>query len=135
MYIGCIEKINMKFSFNKPYLSGKETDYIINAVASGKIPGNGKDTQLCQNHFQNQFGFHKCLLTSSCTDALGMAAILLNIETGDEVFMPSYTFLSTANAFVLRGATIVFADSIIAVQNDLTWDCLALFLSVLQMQK
>ena len=98
-------------TFNKPYLTGKETDYITDAVASGKISGNGKYTQLCQNYFQNKYGFKKCLLTTSCTDALEMAAILLNIQPGDEVIMPSYTFVSTANAFVLRGAKIVFADS------------------------
>jgi dTDP-4-amino-4,6-dideoxygalactose transaminase len=97
--------------FNKPFLTGKETAYITDAVASGKISGNGKYTQLCQNYFQTQYGFHKCLLTTSCTDALEMAAILLDIQPGDEVIMPSYTFVSTANAFVLRGAKIVFADS------------------------
>jgi dTDP-4-amino-4,6-dideoxygalactose transaminase len=97
--------------FNKPYLTGKETTYIIDAVTSGHISGNGKYTQLCQNFFQSRYGFNKCLLTSSCTDALEMAAILLGIETGDEVIIPSYTFVSTANAFVLRGAKIVFADS------------------------
>ena len=97
--------------FNKPFLTGKETAYITDAVASGKISGNGKYTQLCQNYFQNKYGFKKCLLTTSCTDALEMAAILLNIQPGDEVIMPSYTFVSTANAFVLRGAKIVFADS------------------------
>jgi dTDP-4-amino-4,6-dideoxygalactose transaminase len=97
--------------FNKPFLTGKETDYIIDAVASGKISGNGKYTQLCQNYFENKYGFKKCLLTTSCTDALEMAAILLDIQSGDEVIMPSYTFVSTANAFVLRGAKIVFADS------------------------
>jgi dTDP-4-amino-4,6-dideoxygalactose transaminase len=97
--------------FNKPFLTGKETAYITDAVASGKISGNGKYTQLCQNYFQNKYGFKKCLLTTSCTDALEMAAILLEIQPGDEVIMPSYTFVSTANAFVLRGAKIVFADS------------------------
>ena len=97
--------------FNKPFLTGKETQYITDAVASGKISGNGKYTQLCQNYFQNKYGFKKCLLTTSCTDALEMAAILIDIQPGDEVIMPSYTFVSTANAFVLRGAKIVFADS------------------------
>jgi len=98
-------------NFNKPFLTGKETVYITEAVASGKISGNGKYTQLCQNYFENKYGFKKCLLTTSCTDALEMAAILLDIQAGDEVIMPSYTFVSTANAFVLRGAKIVFADS------------------------
>ena len=97
--------------FNKPYLTGKETFYIEDAVKSGKISGNGKYTQLCQNFFEERYHFKKCLLTTSCTDALEMAAILLNIKEGDEVIMPSYTFVSTANAFVLRGAKIVFADS------------------------
>ena len=81
------------------------------AVGTGKISGNGKYTRLCQNYFENRYGFGKCFLTSSCTDALEMAAILLDIKAGDEVIMPSYTFVSTANAFVLRGAKIVFADS------------------------
>lgn len=97
--------------FNKPYLSGKETDYIHDAVASGKLSGNGKYTQLCQQFFQEKYGFKKCLLTTSCTDALEMAAILCDIQAGDEVIIPSYTFVSTANAFVLRGAKIVFIDS------------------------
>jgi dTDP-4-amino-4,6-dideoxygalactose transaminase len=97
--------------FNKPYLTGNETKYIELAVQSGKISGNGDFTKKCQHHFETTYGFGKCLLTSSCTDALEMAAILCNIQTGDEVIMPSYTFVSTANAFVLRGAKIVFADS------------------------
>lgn len=97
--------------FNKPYLTGKETDYIKDAVDSGKISGNGKYTQKCQHFFKEKYGFGKCLLTTSCTDALEMAAILINIQPGDEVIMPSYTFVSTANAFVLRGAKIIFADS------------------------
>lgn len=98
-------------SFNKPYLTGKETEYITDAVASGKISGNGKYTQKCQHFFETKFGFKKTLLTTSCTDALEMAAILINIQPGDEVILPSYTFVSTANAFVLRGAKLVFADS------------------------
>lgn len=97
--------------FNKPFLTGKETDYIKDAVESGKISGNGKYTQRCHQYFEQKYGFKKCLLTTSCTDALEMAAILLNLKEGDEVIMPSYTFVSTANAFVLRGAKIVFADS------------------------
>ena len=97
--------------FNKPFLTGKETLYIEDAVKSGKISGNGKYTQLCQKFFEERYHFKKCLLTTSCTDALEMAAILLNIKEGDEVIMPSYTFVSTANSFVLRGAKIVFADS------------------------
>lgn len=97
--------------FNKPYLSGKELIYIEDAIKSGKISGNGKYTQLCHRFFQDTFKFNKCLLTSSCTDALEMAALLLEIAPGDEVIIPSYTFVSTANAFVLRGAKIVFMDS------------------------
>jgi dTDP-4-amino-4,6-dideoxygalactose transaminase len=101
----------MPIGFNKPYVTGKETAYILDAVAGKKLSGNGKYTQLCQKFFQEKYGFGKCLLTSSCTDALEMAALLLNIQLGDEVIMPAYTFVSTANAFVLRGAKIVFADS------------------------
>lgn len=97
--------------FNKPYLSGKEIDYIREAVSNGHISGNGFFTKECHSFFQKKFGFEKCLLTTSCTDALEMAAILANIEPGDEIIMPSFTFVSTANAFVLRGARVVFADS------------------------
>src|SRR6478736_1276892 len=98
--------------FNKPYLTGKETKYIEEAVASGKISGDGIFTKKCHIFFEEKFGFKKALLTTSCTDALEMAAILIDIKEGDEVIMPSYTFVSTANAFVLRGAKIVFADSL-----------------------
>jgi dTDP-4-amino-4,6-dideoxygalactose transaminase len=96
--------------FNKPFLTGKENQYIFEAVASGKISGDGIFTKQCHEFFEKKYGFKKCLLTTSCTDALEMAAILINIQPGDEVIMPSYTFVSTANAFVLRGAKIVFAD-------------------------
>lgn len=101
----------MNIPFNKPYLTGKEAHYIYDAVYTGKLSGNGKYTQKCQQYLKERYGFGKCLLTTSCTDALEMAAILINIQQGDEVIMPSYTFVSTANAFVLRGAKIVFADS------------------------
>ena len=97
--------------FNKPYLTGKETEYIKQAVETGKISGNGMFTQKCQQFFENRYGFKKCLLTTSCTDALEMAAILCDIQPGDEVIIPSYTFVSTALAFVRQGAVIVFADS------------------------
>ena len=97
--------------FNKPYLTGNETKYIEEAVRTGKISGNGKFTQRCQAFFEQCYGFKKCLLTTSCTDALEMAAILCDIQPGDEVIIPSYTFVSTALAFVRQGARIVFADS------------------------
>lgn len=97
--------------FNKPYLSGKETLYIQEAVQSGKISGDGTFTKKCHSFFEERYGFQKCLLTTSCTDALEMAALLLEIQPGDEVIIPSYTFVSTANAFALRGAKIKFADS------------------------
>ncbi len=97
--------------FNKPFLTGKETEYIQQAVSSGKISGDGIFTKKCHAFFERRFGFKKCLLTTSCTDALEMAAILIGVGHGDEIIVPSYTFVSTANAFVLRGATIVFADS------------------------
>jgi dTDP-4-amino-4,6-dideoxygalactose transaminase len=97
--------------FNKPYLTGKELVYIEDAVTKGKISGNGYYTNLCHRFFETKYGINKCLLTTSCTDALEMAAILINIQEGDEVIMPSYTFVSTANAFVLRGAKIIFVDS------------------------
>lgn len=98
--------------FNKPYLGGKELEYIRQAVASGKISGDGVFTKKCHAYFEQKYGFGKALLTTSCTDALEMAAILLDIQPGDEVIVPSYTFVSTPNAFVLRGAKIVFADSL-----------------------
>lgn len=100
-----------RIPFNKPFLAGKELEYIHAAVQSGKISGNGDYTQKCQDFFCQRFGFSKTLLTTSCTDALEMAAILANIQPGDEVIIPSYTFVSTANAFALRGAKIIFADS------------------------
>ena len=97
--------------FNKPYLSGKELLYIEQAVASGKISGDGIFTKKCHHFFEEKYNFLKVLLTTSCTDALEMAAILLDIKPGDEVIIPSYTFVSTVNAFILRGANIVFIDS------------------------
>lgn len=100
-----------KIPFNKPYLSGKEIDYIHQAVYSGKISGNGVFTKKCQEFFERKYGFKKVLLTTSCTDALEMCAILANIKEGDEVIVPSYTFVSTALAFIRQGAKIIFADS------------------------
>lgn len=100
-----------KIPFNKPYVAGKELAYIRQAMGRGKISGDGFFTHKCQQFFEERFGFEKALLTTSCTDALEMAALLAGISPGDEVIMPSFTFPSTANAFVLRGAKIVFADS------------------------
>lgn len=98
-------------NFNKPYLTGKEAHYLYQAVLSSKISGDGMFTKKCHRFFEERYGFKKALLTTSCTDALEMAAILLNIEPGDEVIAPAYTFVSTVNAFILRGAKIVFVDS------------------------
>lgn len=101
----------MKVPFNVPYLTGKELDYIAEAAKSHKLSGNGMFTQRCQTYLEQRYGFGKCLLTTSCTDALEMAAILANIGPGDEVIVPSFTFVSTALAFVRQGAKIIFADS------------------------
>ena len=101
----------LKIPFNKPYLTGKEMHYIYQAVYSGKISGNGQFTKKCQDFFEKRYGFKKALLTTSCTDALEMCAILSDIKPGDEVIIPSYTFVSTALAFVRQGAKIVFTDS------------------------
>ncbi|MGB0930047.1 MAG: dTDP-4-amino-4,6-dideoxygalactose transaminase [Chitinophagales bacterium] len=98
--------------FNRPFIIGNELQYIQQAIQTGKISGNGLFTKKCQQFFENQYYFKKTLLTTSCTDALEMAAILLDIQPKDEVIIPAYTFVSTANAFVLRGAKIVFADSL-----------------------
>lgn len=103
--------ISMKIPFNKPYMTGRETEYIRQAVESGHISGNGEFTKKCQAFFEERYGFRKCLLTTSCTDALEMAAILTGVGPGDEVIVPSYTFVSSALAFVRQGATIVFCDS------------------------
>ena len=97
--------------FNKPYLTGKETKYILESVETRKISGDGLFTKRCHDFFEKRFGFKKVLLTTSCTDALEMAAILINTNAGDEIIAPSYTFVSSVNAFVLRGAKIVFCDS------------------------
>jgi dTDP-4-amino-4,6-dideoxygalactose transaminase len=97
--------------FNKPFLSGNETIYIQQSVNSGKISGDGMFSKKCHEFFEKKFGFKKALLTTSCTDALELAALLMDVSTGDEIILPSYTFVSTANAFVLRGAKLVFADS------------------------
>lgn len=98
-------------NFNKPYLTGKEMHYMYQAVYSGKISGNGLFTKKCQALLEQKFGFKKTLLTTSCTDALEMCAILADIKPGDEVIIPSFTFVSTALAFTRQGAKVVFADS------------------------
>lgn len=97
--------------FNKPFLTGKEAHYMYEAVYTGKLSGNGKFTKLCQKYFEDRYGFKKALMATSCTDALEMAAILCDVKLGDEVIVPSYTFVSSALAFVRQGAKIVFADS------------------------
>lgn len=101
----------MKIPFNKPFLIGKELQYIKEAVDSGKISGDGIFTKKCHRFFEENYGFRKVMLTTSCTDALEMAALLIDVQQGDEIIIPSYTFVSTANAFVLRGAKIIFCDS------------------------
>jgi dTDP-4-amino-4,6-dideoxygalactose transaminase len=100
-----------KIPFNKPYLHGRELVYIAESVASGKISGDGIFSKKCHDFFTRKYNFQKVLLTTSCTDALEMCALLLDIEPGDEVIVPAYTFVSSANAFALRGAKIIFADS------------------------
>ena len=97
--------------FNKPFLTGKEAHYMYQAVYTGKLSGNGEFTKKCQNFFEEKYGFKKTLLTTSCTDALEMCAILCDVQPGDEVIVPSYTFVSSALAFVRQGAKIIFADS------------------------
>ena len=97
--------------FNKPFLTGKEAHYMYQAVYTGKLSGNGVFTKKCQQFFEKRYGFKKCILTTSGTDALEMAAILCDVKPGDEVIVPSYTFVSSALAFVRQGAKIVFADS------------------------
>lgn len=97
--------------FNKPFFTGKELGYIQDAVAREKLSGNGFYTQSCQDFLCKRYSFKKALLAQSCTDALEMAALLLDIAPGDEVILPSFTFVSTANPFVLRGASLKFADS------------------------
>ena len=96
--------------FNKPPLTGNEEKYILESIRSPKISGDGEFTKRCHKWFEEKLGCEKALLTTSCTHALEMSAILLDIKEGDEVIMPSYTFVSTANAFALRGAKIVFVD-------------------------
>jgi dTDP-4-amino-4,6-dideoxygalactose transaminase len=96
--------------FNLPFATGKEIEYLQQAIANTKLSGNGQFTQKCQAWLESQIGCQKALLTHSCTAALEMAALLADIQPGDEIIMPSYTFVSTANAFVLRGGVPVFVD-------------------------
>lgn len=98
-------------SFNKPFLTGKEAHYMYQAVYTGKLSGNGVFTKKCQKFFEDKYGMKKCLLTTSGTDALEMCAMLCDLQPGDEVIVPSYTFVSTALAFLREGAKVVFADS------------------------
>lgn len=101
----------MSIPFNKPFLTGKEAHYMYQAVFTGHLSGNGYFTKKCQKFFEEKYGFKKCLLTTSGTDALEMCAMLCDLKTGDEVIVPSYTFVSTALAFLREGANVVFADS------------------------
>ena len=105
---------NYKIPFNKPFLAGKELYYIAQSVLSGHTAGDGLFTKKCQTLMQEKFGANKILLTHSCTGALEMAAVLCGIGPGDEVILPSFTFVSTANAFYLRGAKLTFVD----IQQD-----------------
>lgn len=104
------KKVHYKIPFNRPCFVGNEQKYISEAIASGKISGDGMFTAKCQAYFERKLGVRKAFLTTSCTHALEMAALLLNIRPKDEVVLPTFTFVSTVNAFVLRGATPVFAD-------------------------
>lgn len=97
-------------SFNVPPVVGNEIEYIKEAIDKRKLCGDGEFTRKCSEWFENKTGTAKALLTTSCTHATEMAALLLDIQPGDEVIMPSYTFVSTADAFVLRGAKVVFVD-------------------------
>jgi dTDP-4-amino-4,6-dideoxygalactose transaminase len=100
----------MRIPFNRAYITGNELHYMAEAIANGHISGNGPFTRRCEALLQEMVGSRRALLTTSCTDALEMTALLLDIHPGDEVIVPSYTFVSSINAFVLRGAVPVFAD-------------------------
>lgn len=100
----------MRITFNKPYLTGKELEYVAKACKSGHLSGDGEFTSRCSSWLERDANVRRALITHSCTAALEMAAILAEIQPGDEVIMPSYTFVSTANAFVLRGGVPVFVD-------------------------
>src|SRR5882762_9891852 len=96
--------------FNRPYYSGREIEYIQQAIANWQLSGDGPFTKRCHALLEGTLGVSKALLTTSCTHALEMAALLLDIKPGDEIIIPSFTFVSTVNAFVLRGARPVFID-------------------------
>ena len=98
----------MSYPFNKPHLTGKEAHYMYQAVLAGKLSGNGEFTKRCQRWFEQRYGFRKTLLATSGTDALEMCAMLCELKPGDEVIIPSYTFVSTALAFLREGAKVVF---------------------------
>ena len=100
----------MHIPFNRPYFSGNEFEYIQKAIASWHLSGDGTFTKKCHALLENELGVHKALLTTSCTHALEMAALLLDLKPGDEVIVPSFTFVSSVNCFVLRGARPVFID-------------------------
>lgn len=99
-----------RIPFNKPYISGQELEYVSQAIGRGEIAADGKFTKACVALIKERFGVHRALMTPSCTAALEMAALLCDVGPGDEVIVPSYTFVSTVNAFVLRGARPVFVD-------------------------
>ena len=107
----------MQIPFNKPFIPWYSFMHLIRGAWSGTIAGNGMYTKKCHAFFEERFGFTKVLMTTSCSDALEMAALLCRIEPGDEVIMPSFTFMSTANAFLVRGARVVFADTLADVPN------------------
>ena len=107
----------MPIPFNKPFIPWFSFRYLIGGALSGTIAGNGKYTKKCHAFFEKRFGFAKVLMTTSCSDALEMTALLCRIEPGDEVIMPSFTFMSTANAFLVRGAKVVFADTLADIPN------------------
>ncbi|HUQ98777.1 MAG TPA: aminotransferase class I/II-fold pyridoxal phosphate-dependent enzyme, partial [Gemmatimonadaceae bacterium] len=100
----------MRIPFNKPYATGREFEYIRQAIESGQLAGDGAFTKRCHEWLRKVTGAKKALLTHSATGALEMCALLLDCGPGDEIILPSYTFVSTANAFALRGATLVFVD-------------------------
>ena len=100
----------MEIGFNKPCIAGRELEYIVQAVENCQLSGDGPFTARCSRLLETSLGAEKILLTHSCTAALEMAALLCDIQPGDEVIVPSYTFVSTVNAFVLRGGVPVFAD-------------------------